>query len=98
MSDWKSYKRYPIRIGTQTIILLHIFRNEGHISDIWAWELEDEAKYKEVKGNLYEMAASQFTKQLEGHDCIAFWQALRAEAERHITEWEKMCKEIENET
>lgn len=94
VSDWKSYKRYPIRMSNQTIALLHLFTNTGHMSDIWAWEKEDEAEYEANNGDLYAQAAAQFRKQLEGQDCVAFWMALKAEAEKVIAEWETMKANI----
>lgn len=94
MTDWRSYKRYPIRIGHQTIALLHLFHNHGHLEDIWAWEKEDEAEYLANNGDTHAQAAAQFRKQLEGHDCVAFWMALKVEAEKVIAEHKKVCDEI----
>lgn len=90
MSDWQSYKRIPIRIGHQCIALLHLFVNSGHLEDIWAWEREQDAEHAEGI-DVYEQAAKQFGKQLEGHDCPAFWMAMKAEAERHISKWQADC-------
>lgn len=86
MNDFRVYERFPIRIAAHTAIMLTLFKAEpSHWSDIWMWDNSDTQR---SHYEIYERAAKQFSAQLEGHDCIAFWQALQAEAARHIEAWE----------
>lgn len=87
LSKWRAYEQMPIQIHSGAVMQIVMFKKVcGHLSDIW---LHDHSDLQRSHWNLYQRAAEQFHKQLEGHDCVAFWQALKGEADKVIEEWEQ---------
>lgn len=93
LSKWRCYDRMPFQISPNACIQIVLWkRNTGGLEDLWLHDHYDmERNHREI----YRRAAEQFGKQLEGHDCIAFWQALQAECERHVEDWKAACKKID---
>lgn len=81
LDEFKNYKRNFILINRNTAILLHIFSKDTNQSfeDII---LSDHDGYEIDMFNTYKTSAEQFIKQFEGHDCIAFIEALRDECNK----------------
>ena len=71
------YKRKPIVLSKQVIMLLQIFKRYDNVfEDMWIDDyIRDEQKY----GDYAKDAASQLIHQLEGHECGAFIKALAKE-------------------
>ena len=87
LNRWRVYDRMPFQIGHHVCVMLTLFKRDDHLMpDLW---LHDHVDIQHSEWKEYERAAEQFHKQLEGHDCVAFWQALKAEAEKVIEEWER---------
>ena len=73
--EWRKmreYRRTPIQIHNSAVILVRIFTGYDHFTDLWTDDIEHPVDHHDI----YDGAAEQFVKQLEGHDCIAFHQAL----------------------
>ncbi len=79
---FKNYKRFPIQICRNAFALIHMYEMEDHFEDIF---VEEELHYKMCDVDFKE-AADQFIKQLEGHTCRAFIEALRDRCNEHIQE------------
>ena len=91
---FKEYTRRFIQLNRDTALLLHIFKKDFDHS----WEdvhLQDFTGVYEADYNIHREAAKQFIKQLEGHWCIMFLEALRDECNKLIEEDKKRCEEIE---
>lgn len=87
LSKWRCYDRMPFQISAHACIQIVLWkRNVGGLEDIW---LHDHNDLQRASWEMYQRAADQFHKQLEGQDCIAFWQALRDEANKVIEAWER---------
>ena len=84
------YERTPIAISSHCVILVRIYSGTDHLADSWTWDSQSQQEHDSMR---YQLAAEQFHKQLEGRDCVAFWQAMREEADKVIKEWEARCKE-----
>ena len=80
----KGYKRKPIVLNHDTIILLQLFKRREHIvEDLWIGDyITEEKPYRDN----YERAAEQFFKQLEGEECGAFVMALIKECFKSLKE------------
>lgn len=92
--DYRFYERMPIQLSTRTVIQIQLYVGKGHMADIWYADMPD---VERAHHTLYENAAKQFGLQLEGHDCIAFWQAIQKEADRRVQKWKEACaKPVEN--
>lgn len=94
LKDWQFYDRMPFQISDRSVVILRLFdRIEHFVPDIWLDDHVDvmRQKYgdKDCRGGIYDRAADQFQKQLEGHDCVAFWEALRNKADQIIKEHEE---------
>lgn len=82
---WRHYERTPIRTSHHTVILIQLFQMKDHWDDMW---MHDRCDVQRADYDVYQKAAEQFKLQLEGHDCIAFWQAIREVANKEIEIWE----------
>lgn len=94
-SDYKTYKRFPIQTSSQTIMLIHLFSDNGHALDNALegqdmWE-ENEAAFSY---DIHENAAKQLFAQMEGHYCDSFLEELILEATRRLMESDARRKEI----
>jgi len=88
LNEWRLYERMPFQISANTVVMIQLFKhNSSFIDSMWIDDMVD--SQRRCHETLYKLAAEQFHKQLEGHDCIAFWQALRDEATKVIQEWEE---------
>ncbi len=86
--------RKPIRLSRHAVCIIHVFSRCDGLRDLWMIDSED---YVEEDWGVEKDAAKQFVEQLDGQYNIRFLQALRAECDSHIKEWEERCKEINNE-
>ncbi len=85
LTEWRAYEAMPIQIHSQACIVVTVFKKDSHhFHDLW---LHDHPDISRAHWEMYQRAAEQFRQQLQGHDCIAFWQALKAEAEKGIEAW-----------
>ena len=84
----KGYKRKPIVLNHQAIVLLQVFkRRDWVIEDMWIADyIEEERGYQDDA----EEAAKQFINQLEGENNGAFMIALAKECFRDLREHDKM--------
>lgn len=85
--EWRMYDRMPIQIHSGAVILIQLFKGGLELQDMWATDMVDLQRHHHEQ--IYRNAAAQFHQQLEGHDCVAFWQALRDEADKVIKGWEE---------
>ncbi|HWY13073.1 MAG TPA: hypothetical protein VN026_17180 [Bacteroidia bacterium] len=87
-SSYKHYRRFPIQLGAQSIILIHHFKASGGFDQSFEshdfQEENQEAFEYGCKEN--EIATKQFFDQLEGHYCDAFLGALIIEATKKLNE------------
>lgn len=93
-NPFKEYTRRFIQLNRDTALLLHIFTKDFDHS----WEdvhLQDFTGVYEADYNIHREAAKQFIKQLEGHWCIMFLEALRDECNSLIEEDNIKCRELE---
>lgn len=94
MQDYKIYKRFPIQIGSQTIMLIHLFSDSEHALDN-AFEMQDMENSSDavmsamMNHNIHEEAAKQFFAQLEGHYSDSFLMELIKEATIQLHESDK---------
>lgn len=86
LTRWRVYDRMPFQIGHHACVQVVLWKRHDYLEDIW---LSDHNDQHRSHWEMYQRAAEQFHKQLEGHDCVAFWQALKAEAEKVIEAWEQ---------
>lgn len=91
---FRKYDRKFIQLDRNICMLIHLFEKDDDHSweDVW---LQDFTGVYERDMLLYEEAAKQFIKQLEGHYCIAFLEALRNECDKHVQEHRERCRKIE---
>lgn len=91
---FKKYDRKFIQLSRDVGMLIHLFEKDSDHTweDVW---LQDFTGVYERDMLLYEEAAQQFIKQLEGHYCTAFLEALRNECDKHIQEHREKCKKFE---
>lgn len=82
LDEFKNYKRDFILINRNTAILLHIFTKDINYPLEEDIILSDHDNYEIDMFNTYKTSAEQFIKQFEGHDCIAFIEALRDECNK----------------
>lgn len=69
------YKRFPILLDTQTILLLQLFhRKDNVLNDLWVQNMDG---YEEVSLGNYKKSAEQLLDQLEDHWTPAFLMYLR---------------------
>ena len=96
MSDFKDYERKLIQTSRNTAVLLHLFHKDPdhEFEDIFLEDICD--KVIAVDYEVYEEAADQFIKQLEGYWCVAFCRALRDKCDALIKEHKEKCKKYEN--
>jgi hypothetical protein len=87
IENYKNYKRFPIQLSSQTIMLIHLFNNENNNMRNF-FEMEDIEENSKVVQD-YERnqnPANQFFKQLEGQYSDAFLEDIIIEATRLLTE------------
>ena len=91
---FKKYDRKFIQLNKDIVILIHIFeKNSAHTwEDIW---LQDSIEIYKKDTLLYEEAAKQFIKQLKGHYCISFLEALRNECDKHVQKYKEQYKKFD---
>lgn len=70
----KKFKRFPVHIGHDTVILVNVLSGLSKIEDMWL--VHDEAVMDFEWNNFYEKAAKQLLDQLEDHYCDAFLMGL----------------------
>lgn len=97
MDDYKDYKRFPIQLSSQDIMLIHLFSNKGASLE-QSFENHDmtennQAAFK-YSWKESEVAAQQFISQLEGNYCDAFLKALIVEAAKKLAESDKSFNDI----
>jgi len=86
----KGYKRKPIILNHDTIVLLQIFKRRDYITeDMWIQDYIDEER--SFKDDAQE-AAKQFIEQLEGENNGAFMMALARECFRDLQEHDQLYK------
>lgn len=89
MKDFKDYKRFPIQLSTQNIMLIHLFSDAGNsLNNVFETidMREENPAVWDYDMNINETAAKQFFDQLEGHYCDAFLKELILEATRRLNE------------
>jgi len=87
MKDFKDYKRFPIQIGAQSIIVIHHFSNNSMKDSFELHDMQEEnQKAWEYNWKEHELAAKQFFDQLEGHYCDAFLESIILEATKLLKE------------
>jgi len=80
-SQFKDYRRFPIQLGSQSIILITQFSNHSMEDAFENHDMQEENDAVwEYTAKEHEFAAKQFFDQLEGHYCDAFLEALIIEA------------------
>ena len=75
VNEFTKYKRHPILIGDNSVVLLNILSGPNKIEDIWTIDPDLDA-VMEQHYNQFKEAADQFIKQFEGHYCVAFLEEL----------------------
>lgn len=97
ISDFKVYKRFPIQLAPQTIMLIHLFSDKGEALE-HAFESMDMCEENDAAAQysykIHETAAKQFFDQLEGHYCDAFLEALIIETTRMLKDSDERRKEM----
>jgi hypothetical protein len=90
MKDFKNYKRFPIQLSAQNIMLIHLFsdRDITKIFESHDMTEENQAAF-EYSWKESEMAAKQLFDQLEGHYCDAFLEAVIVEAAKMLAKSDK---------
>ena len=94
-----NYKREPILLSNHVVASIHLFQRYANFDDMWEIDAI-EAQWDKGLGGPYEYheqhihAAKQFVKQLEGHWCVAFMEALKNEIDLEL---KKHKQEMENE-
>src|SRR3989304_278392 len=93
--DFKNYKRFPIQLSHQNIILIHLFSDSGlqYIFESHDMTEENQAAF-EYSWKESEIAAQQFFSQLEGHYCDAFLEALIVEATKKLADSDNKSNEL----
>lgn len=87
IDEFENYERKLIKINSDTVVLLHIFKKKlNHHFEDWMVFQDNEQYFKKEYIPDYEDAARQFIKQFEGEECMAFVIALKNELERIIEE------------
>lgn len=96
LKDYKKYKRFPIQISSQNIILIHLF-NDYHGGGMKN-SLENVTMQEESEAvdsyNREENPANQFFKQLEGHYSDHFLKNIIIEATRFLVESDEKRNEM----
>lgn len=87
LDSFTEYARTPIQIHSSACILIRLFTGFERFEDCWTVDIGNPADHRDV----YDYAAEQFIKQLEGHDCIAFHQALIRACQKRVDEWKERC-------
>ena len=86
---FKDYRRYPIQLSAQSIILIHHFSDKGE-SFSQVLERHDMMEENQAAAydsyHMYEKSAEQFFDQLEGHYSDAFLEALIVEATKKLND------------
>jgi hypothetical protein len=93
-SQFKDYSRHPIQLSAQNIILIHHFKDDGGLEQVFECQdmgEENEAYWKDSM-DIYKTAAEQFFNQMEGHCCDAFLEAMIVEATKQLDESDKSRK------
>lgn len=90
--DFKNYKRHLVQLREDTVLLLHIFKRDLDQDFESAW-LDDNDEYYIQNYEVIKDSAKQLLRQLEGHYCTAFIEALRDEC-NEIIEHDKQSKTI----
>ena len=74
--SFENYKRFPIQLSDHCIMLIHLFKREDKLEDMWTWDNEymNEESYTQ-----YQLAAKQLMQQLEGEYTPLFLEALEKE-------------------
>ena len=85
----KNYKRTPIQIGHDTVVVLHVLTGTSHIEDWW---LQDIDKVSEAEYELFEKSAKQFIDQLEENYCDAFLMHLMKVCYDKLKESDKLFR------
>jgi hypothetical protein len=88
LESFTEYRRHPIEIGEGTVIVVRLFTGFSRLDDLW---MTDVPNHYQTHYEVYDEAAEQFIKQLEGHDCIAFHQALIRACQKRVDEWAARC-------
>lgn len=83
MSEFEEYRRYPIQISEDTLMLLHIYNRKANNSFESAW-LSDNQRYLDKEWSVYKDAADQFIKQFEGEECELFIKELRDRCDEYL--------------
>lgn len=87
--NYKHYRRFPIELGPQNIIMIHHFDNVRQGMDIHFEAhdfIEENTEAMNSTYDQYKKSAQQFFSQLEGHYCDAFLEALIIEATKKLSE------------
>lgn len=90
MNQYKEYKRFPIQIGVQSIMLIHLFNDikEGFNNTLENLHMEDENEAV-LNWDIHKNAAKQFFSQLEGKYCDAFLMEFIIEATKLLIDSDK---------
>lgn len=93
--DFKNYKRFPIQLSHQNIMLIHLFSDSGisYMFETHEMTEENQAAF-EYSWKESEVAAKQFFAQLEGHYCDAFLEAMIVEAAKMLAKSDKSNNEM----
>lgn len=87
LDSFTEYHRTPIQIHNSACILVRLFTGFDRLEDLWTMDIGNPIDPTAI----YDQAAEQFIKQLEGRDCIAFHQALIRACQKRVDEWKEQC-------
>jgi len=103
MKDFKDYKRFPIQLSSQHLMLIHLY-NDIHTGSAMIHTIENVDLQETIDAvwdwniNVNEISAKQFFDQLEGHYCDAFLKELILEATRRLNSHDIKRKEFSDKT
>lgn len=91
IGNYKNYKRFPIQLSSQDIILIHLFNdgNSGFENSFENISMTEESEAVNKFEREYN-PANQFFKQLEGHYSDIFLEDIIIEATRLLVEGDNL--------
>ena len=94
---FQDYRRHPIQLSSQSIIMIHHFSNEEKSLDRICETIDmtqSSVKAMEYDYKSANIAAEQFFNQMEGHCCDAFLEAMIIEAAKHLAKSDDRRREM----
>lgn len=95
-SKYKDYRRFPVILSNQSIIVIHHFKDDGGLEQTFEHVdmIEENQAAMERSYTEWDEAAKQFFDQLEGHYSDAFLQSLILEATKKLQRSDKRRKKM----